>query len=58
MKELIKENQYALIGASVGFVIALLFITLGFFKTILLLFLTFCSFMIGYYLNKRIKYLK
>lgn len=52
MNELIDNNKYALIGAFIGFLLALLFLTLGFFKTILLLVLTIVGFCVGWYAKK------
>lgn len=50
--DIIDNNKFALIGALVGFIIALLFLTLGFFKTILLLIMTIVGFSVGWYLKK------
>ncbi|MDT1959001.1 DUF2273 domain-containing protein [Carnobacterium divergens] len=52
MKDIIDNNKFAIIGALVGFIIALLFLTLGFFKTILLLIMTIVGFGVGWYLKK------
>lgn len=52
MKDIIDNNKFAIIGALIGFIIALLFLTLGFFKTILLLVMTIVGFGVGWYLKK------
>lgn len=52
MKDIIDNNKFAIIGALIGFIIALLFLTLGFFKTILLLIMTIVGFGVGWYLKK------
>lgn len=52
MKDIIDNNKFAIIGALIGFIIALLFLTLGFFKTMLLLIMTIVGFGVGWYLKK------
>lgn len=46
------QYKYILIGALNGFTIALLFLTLGFFKTILLLLFTVVGSIVGWYVKK------
>lgn len=46
------QHKYILIGALNGFTIAILFLTLGFLKTILLLLFTFAGCVIGWYVKK------
>ncbi|MBO0468680.1 DUF2273 domain-containing protein [Enterococcus plantarum] len=52
MKELLKTNQSILIGGVVGLLFALFFITIGFFKTLLLFVFTFIGSYGGYYVKK------
>ena len=41
-----------LIGLSVGLVVAVLFLTIGFWKTVLLVFLSSVGYAIGFYMRK------
>lgn len=52
MKQLISDNIYPLLVAGCGLIIALLFLVLGFFKTIFLILLTVGGFYLGRYLEK------
>lgn len=51
--EFIKEYRFPIIGGIVGFVIALLFIYFGFFKTIAVVLLTLIGIVAGQYIDKR-----
>ncbi|KAF1305690.1 DUF2273 domain-containing protein [Enterococcus saccharolyticus] len=51
MKVLFQQYQYAIIGGLTGLILAILLITVGFFKTLLVLILTMLGAYIGFYLN-------
>lgn len=48
-KRFYKNNKYAVIGLIIGVITAILFITVGFFETLLILLLAFIGYMIGAY---------
>lgn len=48
--EILVDNYGKLIGSIIGLIVAILFLTLGFFKTILLISLI----VLGYYIGKKI----
>lgn len=52
MKYFFNEFKLPIISGGVGLVIALLFIFFGFFKTLLILFLTTVGVFVGFYLEK------
>ncbi|MDU2264576.1 MAG: DUF2273 domain-containing protein [Enterococcus faecalis] len=52
MKELLMEYKYPIIGGLIGLVFAILFFTVGFFKTILVLIMIGLGMVIGNYMNK------
>lgn len=52
MKLLFFQYQYMIIGGLIGLIIAILLITVGFFKTLLVLILTILGSYIGYKLNE------
>lgn len=52
MEKFIKDNKQVLIGALIGLVIAILFITIGFLKTVLIILCTVVGIFIGYYVKK------
>lgn len=52
MEEWLKENYIIVFGGILGFFLALLFFTVGFFKTILLILLTIAGVGIGIYVKK------
>ena len=52
MKHFFNDNSYPLTVAGCGFVLAALFLTLGFFRTIFLLLLTVGGFFLGQYLER------
>lgn len=61
MNEFLATYKYPIIGAVAGLILAILFFTIGFFKTILLLILTCLGGFLGYYLKQNgilEKYLK
>lgn len=51
MKEIFDEYRWSILGGAGGFVLAVLFLTLGFFKTLLLLVLTLTGSYAGFYLK-------
>ena len=51
MKELFRYYQYPIIGGSVGLILAILLITIGFFKTLLVILLTLFGTYLGFYLE-------
>lgn len=52
MDNFIQNNKYPILGGGAGFILALLFLTLGFFKTIVLVLLTLAGALLAYYLQK------
>lgn len=52
MQDWIETYKWPIIGALLGFILAMLFLTIGFFKTILIVLLTIVGGLIGYFLNK------
>jgi len=50
-----KNNRFAVILAALGVVLAILFITVGFLKTLLILLLAVAGGAAGMYLDKRLK---
>lgn len=52
MQEFIETYKCPIIGGIIGLIIGILFLTLGFFKTILILLLTLVGVCIGVYLQK------
>lgn len=51
MNRLFQQYQYPIIGGVAGLILAILLITVGFFKTILVIFLTIIGAYLGFYLN-------
>lgn len=45
--DMLKDKNAGLIGGTVGFFLAVLFVVFGFFKTLFILFITFVGYMIG-----------
>ncbi|KRL05166.1 DUF2273 domain-containing protein [Liquorilactobacillus oeni] len=52
MQEFWEEFKLPIIIGLAGFILALLFITLGFFKTLLILVLTVVGVLLGFYLKR------
>lgn len=52
MEDFIKKYRFPILGALIGLVLAILFFSLGFFKTIIIIILTLLGAFIGYYLQK------
>lgn len=52
MEDFIKSYKYPLFGAIIGLILSISFFSIGFFKTIALIFLTLLGAIIGYYLQK------
>ncbi|WP_430394387.1 DUF2273 domain-containing protein [Enterococcus faecalis] len=52
MKELLMEYKYPIIGGLIGLVFAILFFTVGFFKTILVLIMIGLGMVIGNFFPK------
>ncbi|MGY3779164.1 DUF2273 domain-containing protein [Isobaculum melis] len=52
MQDWMETYKWPIIGAILGFILAMLFLTIGFFKTILIVLLTIVGGFIGYFLNK------
>lgn len=51
MKEIFDEYRWSILGGVGGFALAILFLTLGFFKTLLILVLTLAGSYVGLYLK-------
>ncbi|GCF92949.1 DUF2273 domain-containing protein [Enterococcus florum] len=51
MQEFITKDKLPLIFGVLGFILAVLFFTVGFFKTILLIIITALGIALGYYLK-------
>lgn len=51
MQEFFQRYQYGIFGGGVGLVLAILLLTIGFFKTLLVLICVFLGAAIGLYLN-------
>jgi uncharacterized membrane protein len=51
--ETLKPYKYRIIGLLCGLIIAILFLTIGFWKTILLVLLSAAGFIIGYFLDDK-----
>lgn len=51
MENFLKQYKYPLIFGGIGFILAILFITVGFLKTILLVIFTLLGSYLGYYLQ-------
>lgn len=51
-KRIYNNNKYAVIGLIIGIIIAILFITVGFFETLLILLLAIIGFVIGAYIDR------
>lgn len=52
MYRLFHQYQYPIIGGAAGLILAILLITVGFFKTILIIVLTLIGAYLGFYLNE------
>ncbi|MFQ9627561.1 MAG: DUF2273 domain-containing protein [Enterococcus avium] len=53
MKDFLTRDRLPLIGGILGFILAVLFFTVGFFKTILLILITIIGGAIGIYVKNR-----
>lgn len=51
MQEFFQQYKYAILGGGVGLVLAILLLTIGFFKTILVIVCVVLGVYIGLYLN-------
>ncbi|WP_122647139.1 DUF2273 domain-containing protein [Enterococcus mediterraneensis] len=51
MKDLLLDYKLPIIGGGIGLVLAILLLTIGFFKTLLLLIITFLGAAIGMYVK-------
>lgn len=51
MEEFFKRYQYAIFGGAVGLILAILLLTIGFFKTLLVFICTGVGAYLGLYLN-------
>lgn len=51
-KSIYENNKYAIIGLIVGVIVAILFITVGFFETLLIVLLAIIGFIIGAYKDR------
>lgn len=51
MKEIFDEYRWSILGGLGGFILAILFLTLGFFKTLLILVLTLLGVYVGFFLK-------
>ncbi|MBP1046710.1 DUF2273 domain-containing protein [Enterococcus sp. BWM-S5] len=52
MKEIFEKYRWSIIGGLSGFILAILFLTVGFFKTLLILILTAAGVYVGFYLKR------
>lgn len=52
MEDIFKNHKWSIIGACIGLVLALLLLTIGFLKTILLLIFMIAGFVIGGYAQR------
>lgn len=52
MKEIFEKYRWSIIGGLSGFILAILFLTVGFFKTLLILILTVAGIYVGFYLKQ------
>lgn len=52
VKELLMEYKYPVIGGLIGLVLAILFFTVGFFKTILVVIMIGLGVFVGNYMNR------
>lgn len=52
MKEIFENYRWSIIGGMSGFILAILFLTVGFFKTLLILILTLAGIYAGLYLKR------
>jgi uncharacterized membrane protein len=52
--ETLKPFRFRIIGLLAGLIIAILFLTLGFWKTILLVLLSAAGFIVGFFLDDRV----
>lgn len=52
MNEIFEKYKWSIIGGLSGFILAILFLTVGFFKTLLILILTLAGIYVGFYLHK------
>lgn len=53
-----RKNRYAVIGLIIGIMIAILFITVGFFETLLILLLAFIGYLIGAYKDNNLQVIR
>lgn len=53
MGKIYEEYQFPIIGGLIGLVLAILLLTIGFFKTLLVILLVLLGAYLGYYLNIR-----
>ncbi|MBO1126622.1 DUF2273 domain-containing protein [Enterococcus faecalis] len=53
MNDLIERYKYSILGAAIGFIVALLFFTLGFFKSIALIILMVLGAFTAHYIEKK-----
>lgn len=51
MNEIFEKYKWSIIGGLSGFILAILFLTVGFFKTLLILILTLAGIYVGFYLH-------
>lgn len=54
MNDLIERYKYSILGAAIGFIVALLFFTLGFFKSIALIILMVLGAFTAHYIEKKV----
>lgn len=52
MREFISDNKIILMGALIGLLLALIFLTFGFWKTLLVLILVLLGGMVGYFVQE------
>ncbi|KRN77017.1 DUF2273 domain-containing protein [Weissella minor] len=52
MREFISDNKIILMGALIGLLLALIFLTFGFWKTLLVLILVSLGAMVGYFVQE------
>ncbi len=52
MQDFLQTYKWPIIGALLGFILALLFVSIGFFKTLLLLVLTALGLLVGFYVKQ------
>lgn len=52
MREFISDNKIILMGALIGLLLALIFLTFGFWKTLLVLILVSLGGMVGYFVQE------